>query len=90
MNSENSHRITWVTILGALPLIYLLSVPPLWVNVCKVHKLSSPIGDTKWMTKDEVPAWFNLYTKPYYLVANHTPAKGPLEAYMDWVFELSQ
>jgi hypothetical protein len=79
-----------VVLFVAVPVVYLLSVAPLWVYVCQVRQLDLPIAGTYWTNVHAPPDWFLNYTKPYYLVATHTPAKDLLETYKDWVFDLSQ
>lgn len=68
---SSSHALAWgVVALVALPLVYLLSVPPLLS--CSLRSDVLPMN------------WVEWYGKPYDWLFEHTPLQGPLLRYADW------
>jgi hypothetical protein len=79
--SGESHPIAWTAlVMLGVPLLYLLSVPPIWYLDLKTHKPvpgSLYLGSAKTLT----------YCGPYMDLRNNTPLQGPLNAYLHWWWE---
>lgn len=71
--SARSHATAWTfALLLALPLLYLLSVPPVVIFTLK------PRGSLPF------PRFLKLYTTPYDWLHDHTPLEDPLHDYFGW------
>lgn len=66
--SRKSHALAWALSVLAVPVLYLLSVPPLEMD-------SYRRGPTPWM---------HWYGKPYTWLEEHTPLQKPLDVYRIW------
>lgn len=71
-----SHAGLWVSITLALPVIYLLSVSPLWQFSLRTWGAHQPDAVLR-------------YSAPYSWVLHNTPLKGPLMAYDAWCWEMA-
>jgi hypothetical protein len=69
--TAKSHVTAWVLAVVAVPVLYVLSAPPL-------VRLSIALS------KGEDLAY--LYSVPYRLAVENTPLEGPLQMYIDWWF----
>ena len=72
----HAHALGWAfAILAALPLLYLLMVPPvLWMAQIKTHPL-----DVQYRPRQ--PEWARQFCKPYSWLMEHTPLHKPLDFY---------
>ena len=70
-----SHVALWTTTLVVVPVIYLLSVPPMGDLIRRAHP------------KAKNPGWFELYRTPYQWVWEKTPLGLPLSRYSCWCWE---
>lgn len=65
----------WVGALVLVPLIYLLTIPPLvFVSIRHASRSGAP----------RIPEWIGVYAAPYDWAMDHTPLAGALEAYGAW------
>jgi hypothetical protein len=71
--SPRSPLATWVLCLAAIPVLYVLSLPPIFY-------LTVEEGVST------VPRWLELYSKPFDWLVEHTPLKMPLRRYADWCY----
>lgn len=60
---------SWVLVLVAVPVCYLLSVPWVWSYHTK---------------RKMMPDWVMTYSFPYAWARAHTPLTGPLDVYEEW------
>ena len=68
------HAKVWaLTVLLGLPLLYILSVPP----VCYYAVQSGQYRHVP-------PPWLRRYAYPYNWLCAHTPLREPLYAYLEW------
>lgn len=71
------HVLTWaVTILVVVPVLYLLSVPPVVYGMF-MHRLTAPSTYLR-------PEWAYVYARPYHWISSNTPLRGPLSAYDEY------
>ena len=75
MNAEReakSHTTVWTLSILTLPLLYLLSVPP--------------IGVSEYRTRPGTwcPQWYDTYRAPYNWALENTPLAMPLQNYSTW------
>lgn len=67
--SDNSHAAWWALAILAVPLVYVLSFPPLYQRAVLAN------GRATWPT---------TYAIPYRLLQEHTPLKAALVGYNKW------
>jgi hypothetical protein len=72
---SRSHAVAWVLSLLAVPVLYLLSVPPLYCGIT-----------TNWGRRlpNHPPAWVMHYKEPFQWLYDHTPLQRPLDDYVLW------
>jgi hypothetical protein len=68
-----SHAMAWALSVILVPVLYLLSVPPV---VCFTYRAYS--------TDLSVLQWLGLYQAPYGWMARETPLRHPMEQYYEW------
>jgi hypothetical protein len=73
--SDRSHASAWVLSSVAIPVLYLLSVPPLDVHARR--------GDIDL----PLPPWFENYSMFYSWCYRNTPLKKPLHPYASWCWD---
>jgi hypothetical protein len=73
--SGKSHATAWALSILAVPVLYVLSVPPIWVA-----------GLRKW--GEPPPELLLDYATPYVWMEENTPLKSSLRAYFDWCLRL--
>ncbi|MEZ0273919.1 MAG: hypothetical protein ACAH88_03370 [Roseimicrobium sp.] len=74
-SSARSRATVWVLSIIAVPVLYLMSVPPIWV-----------VGLRTW--GNHPPALLEGYIAPYEWLRSSTPLKAPLNAYLRWCLKL--
>lgn len=67
---SHSHLTTWMISLLAVPVLYVLTFPPLVMSVMKPH--STP------------PRWLVVYGGPIQWMHGNMPIQKPLNAYAKW------
>ncbi|QIF02091.1 hypothetical protein [Roseimicrobium sp. ORNL1] len=74
--TASSAWMAWMLALLAVPLLYLLTLPPIFF-LAMPRKLSYGVPQRP-------PTWLMIYTKPYLWVAEETPLGYPLNKYGAW------
>ena len=72
---SHTRWVAWTLSLLAVPVLYLLSVPPLVIWVIDLGGLG---------TITTAPRWLELYVIPADWLYQNTPLREPLDAYGDW------
>ena len=76
---RSSHATAWtLSLLIGLPLLYVLTLPPLIICVVG-HPGTSP--------SHMAPKWLEVYAAPANWLFRHTPLSTPLKNYFDWYFD---
>ena len=74
-SSRKGHAAVWVTVAVVIPLLYLLSVPPL-----HIHYRQSGVTNPDPFTASP-PPWAERYMEPYVWLCGHGPLRYPLAQY---------
>lgn len=72
-SSGNFRFGVWAMAVGLIPLLYVLSVPPIMASKARVVG-----GYLAW------PAWVQTYSKPFLWLSQFDPFRKPLRDYEDW------
>ena len=71
-DTDKSHTMAWVMCVLALPVLYLLSVPPVVYAAAR-------------LTKDDYPPpWAMAYASPYTWLMEESPVKDPFQRYVQF------
>jgi hypothetical protein len=68
----------------AIPVVYLLSVPPLVLGTLTTHQEGQP------GPKMQSPQWVQFYVGPYNWAQSNSFLQKPLDAYADWCVEMME
>ena len=71
----------------AVPIVYLLSVPPLVLGTLAAQTASQ---EGQPGPKMQSPRWVQFYAVPYDWVASKSFLRKPLESYADWCLEMME
>ena len=72
-HSGKSHVTTWILAIIAMPVMYVLTTPPLYCCLVNCHHAADP--------------WITRYMVPFGWVEKDTPLRKPLAAYFNWCHE---
>jgi hypothetical protein len=72
-SSSNSHALAWALSILAVPVFYVLTLPPMMYFSVLYFGNSQMVGN-----------FMFSYEKPYNWLMDQRPLEGPLEAYADW------
>jgi hypothetical protein len=79
---QKSHTKAWIVAMLGVPVLYLLSVPPLIIGT---------LSATATHNEEEAsPRWAKLYGGPYDWLAGNTPLRKPLSGYADWCLKVME
>jgi hypothetical protein len=81
---EKSRAPARIVTLLAVPVVYLLSVPPL---VLETLSAQTPSKEGQPGPKMQAPPWVQFYAVPYDWVASKSFLRKPLDCYADWCAE---
>jgi hypothetical protein len=70
----------WTLSIFAVPVLYLLSVPPMYTFA----RGTGTWGHSGAIQRDEIPPWVETYAVPFGWVGEHTLLREPLGAYLKW------
>lgn len=83
---RRSRAIKGALLLIAMPFLYVLTLPPMYLGIIQFRMLITPeargLEPMKWPLL--LPKWFDTYATPYGWLMDHTPMKEPLIAYYKW------
>ena len=87
---ERSAAVKWgirIVILLTLPVVYMLSVPPLVLGTLEAQTASK---EGQPAPKMQSPSWVQFYSVPYDWVASKSFLRKPLEGYADWCLTMTE
>lgn len=86
-----SHASTWTLAVLVVPLLYLLSAPPIVGYFCTESSGTLQLGGRPALfVAVSKPRWVRLYYAPYAWLQANTPLHRPLDAYMQWSWSRQQ
>jgi hypothetical protein len=75
--TQKAHTTTWLLVVLAALVLYILSVPPMQFLTAKPHADSL-----------KAPDWVLAYGKPYTWAQENTFLEDPLQAYSEWWWDV--
>jgi hypothetical protein len=80
--SKNSAVTLWTVVLIAVPLLYVLTYPP--IHCWRLRWITSQPGYNELLSVVDMGKGFNAYAWPYKTLSWNTPLQKPLDRYMAW------